>query len=862
MFKLTQLFLKRAVFLLALVSCATGLTVAQTNLNGGTLSGKLRKMDSPYTVMGTINIPLGKTLTIESGVEILFDSNSNLIVHGSIQALGTNDQPIRFTASDTSKGWKGIFIHKNEEKADSNLFDHCEFSYNYQITPDAFSDYGAFHLDTVNNIRFSHCTFNNNTAFNAACFRVIYGKLRIDNCWFLNNQALDTNVTHPNNTNGPGGSCLFSEFCDLTISNSRFEGNRSIAPNYLDQGTEQRAGFMVACNGNRVRVTNCKFEGNHADAGRLISYTGYYWKREQKLDSFWFLNNKVIGNTINDNYVLSLDFTRDDPVKAFVRNTVFERNKCLNRGKGTVIFCYNPNGGKNDILIDNCKLIDNEMSVGVRSYESTWLNFANSSISGQKGDAFFTDRTTKTTISNSVINNNWGGVYAFFNNKLDIVNSVIAYNGRIDTTQPYPETYKNTHAFHRSFGIFVADRGQVDLFNSIVTGNKNHLGGMANMIAVSRYVFPNRVYNSIIEGGIDSTYRQPVSPPWVQVDSVPFSVVSNFYTKPPEFINPPKGVGVDFNALDLDFRIKESCDTSLVINKGLDFFNEWPNDVWPDNKDKNGNQRVQCGTIDIGPYEAKGQKGYTYLERPWLNGRFCKDKVSAFNPLICGYDIDYTWQSSDDGSTWSDLPSTDYDENKLVNPKETNYRVITYQKECNVLDTFGPRSLEILEIPNPNLGMDTTIYANDTLWLAPGNFPKYDWSYTNDDDSVLMVAGYRYRTVGSRYFWVDVTADNGCVVRDSILITFISWNSSVKDIATQGIIIYPNPASNKLYIDLPNHWQDEMTVRVVDNHGKLTKYVPIRHGESTIDISHLSPGIYTLQLEINGEVLSKKFIKN
>ena len=79
----------------------------------------LTKKCSPYRQpMGGIDVINGATLTIEAGVEIIFNPNDWLEVGaggkpGRLIAKGTAEEPIVFTAagSDTDRGWMGVWFH-------------------------------------------------------------------------------------------------------------------------------------------------------------------------------------------------------------------------------------------------------------------------------------------------------------------------------------------------------------------------------------------------------------------------------------------------------------------------------------------------------------------------------------------------------------------------------------------------------------------------------------------------------------------------------------------------------------------------------------------------------------------------------
>ncbi len=842
---------------------------AQTTVNGGQLTGKLSASGSPYLITSTIEVPTGKTLTIEPGVELLFNDSCNLHVYGSIQAQGTKTEPIRFSARDTNYGWKGIHLFENAENADSNLFEHCEFSYTHQITQDIWKDYGALFLDSVTNVRVSNCTFNKNTAYYAAAIRALFSDLKISNCQFQNNTALDTNSKLEKNGNGPVGSCIMSHESKLHITESFFENNKTIAPNYPeDRSRLVRIQAMIFILGNKVSINNCHFYNNYTENEGLITYQGTQWDKVRH-DTVSFRGCDFRNNSTSDGYILELNGESQKYTRFILKNCRLENNYSLNKGKGTVVLCYNRHLGSNRVSIENCTLFNNDLRTGIISHEGSFLNIINTTIQGQQGAAFEVDRNAETNVKNCIITNNWLGVVSYFNSELDLYNSVIAYNGRIDTSVPYPILYPTGKAFAMSGGVVVDHRGKINLYNSIVTDNRGHLGHMANMFGYdNRTIFPGEVYNTILEGGIDSTYRQALNDPWFKTGNMPFEKIVALDSMKFDFINPPKGVGVDYASTDLDFRIKEDCDSlSPVFNKGTNVIPGKLSWQWIPKTDAQGRTRVLCGQMDIGPYEAKGPKGYTYLERPWEDDTLCSDKLHFFSPSVCGYDVDYTWQTSADGSSWTDLPITAFEENRLLKPTEQTYRLITTQQDCNVLDTFGPAQLTIYEAPKPDLGNDTLLHKNETLWLSPGEgFDTYRWNITGTQDTAhRFVDGGRFSVLKSRVFWVEVTATNGCIARDSITIQFKDWNSSLEDIATKGIVIYPNPTSDKLYINLPDHWQDEMIVRVVDQLGKFNCQQSLSAeatAKTEIDLSHLPPGVYTLQLEINGELLSKKFIKN
>ncbi|MBN2523683.1 MAG: right-handed parallel beta-helix repeat-containing protein, partial [Bacteroidales bacterium] len=88
--------------------------------------------DTVY-IAGNTEVSSGSTLEIREGTCVQFLGYFNVQVYGVVKALGTPDNKIRFTSSDTSgysqemhSGWGGIRIQNN---SDSSIFNHCILEY-------------------------------------------------------------------------------------------------------------------------------------------------------------------------------------------------------------------------------------------------------------------------------------------------------------------------------------------------------------------------------------------------------------------------------------------------------------------------------------------------------------------------------------------------------------------------------------------------------------------------------------------------------------------------------------------------------------------------------------------------------------
>lgn len=101
-----------------------GFGVSGTIIDGGEVSGRWKKEESPYTITGDITIPRGRTLTIEPGVVVKFAGHFGLTVgyRATLDAQGTETENIIFTAIDTEEGWYGLrFINSGAD----DILEYC-----------------------------------------------------------------------------------------------------------------------------------------------------------------------------------------------------------------------------------------------------------------------------------------------------------------------------------------------------------------------------------------------------------------------------------------------------------------------------------------------------------------------------------------------------------------------------------------------------------------------------------------------------------------------------------------------------------------------------------------------------------------
>ena len=310
------------LFLLFLV----GNLISQTNVSGGiyqnttwTLSG------SPYIVTGSIVVFPGKTLTIEPGCVVRFNSDytfntGNFIcleIRGTLIALGTDANKIKFTSSDTTDGffnWQGISI-KGSQGGNCQL-DRFELhnawfgiyndisepgiTYNFENCRFKNNNY-AIQLNS--DLNFTNSIFEKNGVAKAA--QISYGSLTATNCQFTEN------------------------FCSMTWSNSInlndcvFTGNSN---NIIGcAGSIQNCSFFnndfAITESSNLQISDCLFDGN----GVALDESG----------------SSIISNSVFTNNIFAVRLGE---------NSFLTNNEITENGTGVQVSALNPSSAQ---IVDN-----------------------------------------------------------------------------------------------------------------------------------------------------------------------------------------------------------------------------------------------------------------------------------------------------------------------------------------------------------------------------------------------------------------------------------------------------------------------------------------------------------------------------
>nr|MBC8479822.1 hypothetical protein [FCB group bacterium] len=155
-------------------------------------------------VTGSITIEPQVTLVIEPGVRIEFTGFFAIQVQGAVQAIGTAENRIFFTSSNsenftldeqTDGSWNGLRFIDTPSDYEPSILEYCIFQHSKAVSQDWLNyDFGGGAISVYNfsELVIVNCRFENNLAhFGGAIYLDHSAAPRIINCLFNHNTALE-----------------------------------------------------------------------------------------------------------------------------------------------------------------------------------------------------------------------------------------------------------------------------------------------------------------------------------------------------------------------------------------------------------------------------------------------------------------------------------------------------------------------------------------------------------------------------------------------------------------------------------------------------------------------------------------------
>ena len=159
--------------------------------------------------------------------------------------------------------------------------------------------------------------------------------------------------------------------------------------------------------------------------------------------------------------------------------------------------------------------------------------------------------------------------------------------------------------------------------------------------------------------------------------------------------------------------------------------------------------------------------------------------------------------------------------------------------------------------PVVNLGNDTTLCLGSTIILSAGYGVGYAYLWSDFSTSPYVYLTSQIQVTDS--ISVLVTNSYGCTASDSLTVNFSVCAEINSPTEISGVLIYPNPANEHLFIYHPA--EENYTINVYDLAGRSILSQKSQSNTTELDLSHYVQGVYLVVVNGVHGVCQKKIIK-
>jgi len=466
----------------------------------------LIKENSPYYLSQTPHTLPGKNLTIEPGVELLFDENTELLLGGNLVANGSEQDSIKFTGYDENIMWTGIrfddnsitrdslIVNGNYEYISGNILNYVNIintssmlaeDVEFYISNSSFTNLEGI-LVNINSYLINN-TFENGISVDSSV-NMVNGGIYFDNNVFqnvngngiytLDNAIFIDNLIQNCTGYGINGGHYFDN--NQIINNGSYGINCSDSAQVLNNSISDNGGYGlnggIAIYGNTISGNN----GYAIHAGVNSAITNNTIEN----NIGYSIENGILidGNTINNNI---------GGINAEINAEIINNQLNNNSGFGIINGNYINDNVINGHIAENEKLIISDYIINFQNNQIE-NNTAQIIIDLQANINYELNEVDSVLFDNNVILNNLSqnNLTQFVGGKIKIINNQIENNSNL-------QNYNGGSAIY----IFNEDLVSVIENNSIINHDGNNDGGGIYVDDSDGLEIKNNIINSNVVSG-------------------------------------------------------------------------------------------------------------------------------------------------------------------------------------------------------------------------------------------------------------------------------------------------------------------------------------------------------------------------
>ena len=220
--------------------------------------------------------------------------------------------------------------------------------------------------------------------------------------------------------------------------------------------------------------------------------------------------------------------------------------------------------------------------------------------------------------------------------------------------------------------------------------------------------------------------------------------------------------------------------------------------------------------------------------------------------------VEWDWDFDDGSSSTQQNPTHVYTSNG-------NYTVcltITDSDSC-VSTICNDVLVSCLTAPACDAAFQYTLCPDvmffDGSTTTTGTIVEWDWDFGDGGSSTIEDPTHLYAADGGYEVCLTIATSDSCVSTycDSVA---INCNASIGELNLNDLILSPNPAQNMITLELNSASKIEFQILSLNGSVQLSG-TRSALGKHTFDINTLAPGVYLLEIEIDGLTGAKRFVK-
>jgi len=166
-----------------------------------------------------------------------------------------------------------------------------------------------------------------------------------------------------------------------------------------------------------------------------------------------------------------------------------------------------------------------------------------------------------------------------------------------------------------------------------------------------------------------------------------------------------------------------------------------------------------------------------------------------------------------------------------------------------------------------NAGVSNCMVNLDWTAATETDFSNYEVQSSSDGSAFKTIATRPINGTNQKYSYQDPSPKQGNVYYRLKMVNIDGSFEYSKVIAMKlncdrsEIVVYPNPVTDLLNINITNAQDNETQASLFDNAGRLVHTKNLISGTNTIDMTRFSKGVYLLTLKNNSGIQNIKIVK-